>query len=310
MPRHTRRDFLKTASATAICGATLLSSRRMFASPFGLPLGLQLYSVRDLLPKDFDGTLRQVAAIGYREVEAAGFFGHAAPDVKQSMATAGLSCVSAHYPWAQIDGHLDQIIDFHKILGADYIVCSSPGHKSPPSAGTSHSLTLDDWHWNAEQFNHAGAKVKAAGLKFGYHNHVAEFAPVSSVPVGSAQGSGSAKIVPYDDLLRLTDPALVTFEMDCGWVTVGGGDPVAYLRQYPDRISMLHVKDFKAATASTPAGHPEAAELGRGTTNFQAIFKAVKPGQIKHYFVEQEAFDIPPFEALKIDADYMLKLAA
>lgn len=307
MSRHTRRQFIHGGVTTAVYGATLLNSSRLFASPFGLPLGLQLYSVRDLLPKDFDATLREVAAIGYREVEAAGFFGHSATDVKQSMAAAGLSCVSAHYPWAQLDGHLDSIIDFHKVLGADYIVCSSPGHKNPPAAGApaSHSLTRDDWHWNAEQFNQAGAKVKAAGLKFGYHNHVAEFAAVPS-----AQGSAQAKVVPYDDLLRLTDPALVTFEMDCGWVTVGGGDPVAYLRQYPDRISMLHVKDFKPATASTPAGHPEAAELGRGTTDFHAIFKAVKPDQIKHYFVEQEAFDIPPFEALKIDADYMLKLTA
>jgi len=299
MPRHTRRDFLKAGAATAFCGTTLLSSKSLFASPWDLPLGLQLYSVRDLLPKDYEGTLKQVAAIGYREVEAAGFYGHSAADVKQAMASAGLHCVSAHYPSAELNRNLDTIIAFHKELGADYIVCSSPGHKVAPAPGSTsaaaHSFSLDDWHWNAEQFNQFGRKVKAAGLKFGYHNHVAEFA---------RQGD----VVPYDDLLRLTDPALVTFEMDCGWVTVGGGDPVSYLRRFPDRISMLHVKDFKAATASTPAGHPEAAELGRGTTDFSAIFKATRQGQIKHYFVEQEAFDIPPFEALKIDADYMKKL--
>jgi len=301
MPRHTRRDFLKTGAATALCGTTLLSSKSLFASPWDLPLGLQLYSVRDLLPKDYEGTLKQVAAIGYREVEAAGFYGHSAADVKQAMASAGLHCVSAHYPSAELNRDLDKIIAFHKELGADYIVCSSPGHKDssaparPSTGGPPHSLSMDDWHWNAEQFNHFGEKVKAAGLKFGYHNHIAEFAREGSV-------------VPYDELLRLTDPALVTFEMDCGWVTVGGGDPVSYLHRFPDRISMLHVKDFKAATASTPAGHPEAAELGRGTTDFSAIFKATRQGQIKHYFVEQEAFDIPPFEALKIDADYMKKL--
>ncbi len=299
MPRHTRRDFLKAGAATALCGTTLLSSKSLFASPWDLPLGLQLYSVRDLLPKDYEGTLKQVAAIGYREVEAAGFYGHSAADVKQAMASAGLHCVSAHYPSAELNRNLDTIIAFHKELGADYIVCSSPGHKVAPAPGSTsaaaHSFSLDDWHWNAEQFNQFGQKVKAAGLKFGYHNHVAEFA---------RQGD----VVPYDDLLRLTDPALVTFEMDCGWVTVGGGDPVSYLRRFPDRISLLHVKDFKAATASTPAGHPEAAELGRGTTDFSAIFKATRQGQIKHYFVEQEAFDIPPFEALKIDAEYMKKL--
>ncbi len=301
MPRHTRRDFLKAGAATAVCGTTLLSSKSLFASPWDLPLGLQLYSVRDLLPKDYEGTLKQVAAIGYREVEAAGFYGHSAADVKQAMASADLHCVSAHYPSAELNRDLDKIIAFHKELGADYIVCSSPGHKDPsapartPGGGPPHAISMDDWHWNAEQFNQFGEKVKAAGLKFGYHNHVAEFAK---------QGD----VVPYDDLLRLTDPALVTFEMDCGWVTVGGGDPVSYLHRFPDRISMLHVKDFKRSATSTPSAPPAAAELGRGTTDFGAIFKATKQGQIKHYFVEQEAFDIPPFEALKIDADYMTKL--
>jgi sugar phosphate isomerase/epimerase len=97
--------------------------------------------------------------------------------------------------------------------------------------------------------------------------------------------------------------------MDCGWVIVGGGNPVDYLHRYPDRISMLHVKDFKRPDTSTSAGAPPpAAELGRGTIDYRPIFKAAKKGEIKHYFVEQEGFDMPPFEALKIDADYMKNL--
>ncbi len=298
---QTRRGFLKSGAGTVVCGAAMLSGRRMLGSPLGLPIGLQLYSVRELLPKDYEGTLRQVAAIGYREVEAAGFFGHSAKEVKQAMASAGLSCVSGHYPWGVLDKGLSQTIAFHKELGAEYIVCSSPGLKDPaPQTGGAHGhpkLTMDDWHWNAEQFNRAGATVKAAGLKFGYHNHVAEF--------GALDGT-----VPYDELLRLTDASLVTFEMDCGWVTVGGGDPVSYLRRYPERISMLHVKDFKRSeTAGTPSTPPVAAELGRGTTDYKPIFDAAKKGQIKHYFVEQEGFDMPPFEALKIDAEYMKNLS-
>lgn len=302
-PLPTRRQFLQSGTAALVCGSTVLNSRHLFASPLGLPLGLQLYSVRDLLPKDYEGTLKQIAALGYREVEAAGFFGHSASQVKQAMSGAGLHCVSGHYPSTELHSNLDTIIGFHKELGAEYIICSFPGFKDPSRLkGTSYaaivqSFTMDDWHWNAEQFNQIGAKVKAAGLKFGYHNHTME--------LGAQNGA-----VPFDELIRLTDPALVTIEMDCGWVTVGGGDPAAYLRKYPDRISMLHVKDFKhtdkPASVTAP---PPAAELGRGTVDFRAIFQAAQKGKIKHYFVEQEEFDIPPFEALKIDADYMKRLA-
>jgi sugar phosphate isomerase/epimerase len=111
--------------------------------------------------------------------------------------------------------------------------------------------------------------------------------------------------------MKLTDPALVTFEMDCGWVTVGGGDPVAYLHKYPNRISMLHVKDFKkSAQPYSPSNEPVPTELGRGGIDYRPIFAAAKmaaakKGAIKHYFVEQEAFDVPWEESLRIDAEYL-----
>lgn len=302
MSLHTRRNFLRTGSAGLLCASALLRPSALLASPFGLPLGLQLYSVRDLLPKDYEGTLKQIAALGYQEVEAAGFFHHTPQEVKHAMQAANLRCVSAHYPSSELHQRLDEIIAFHHELQTHYIICSSPGLKNPPSASDtsqahqSHALTLDDWHWNAEQFNKLGEKVKAAGMEFGYHNHVAEFKKTDG-------------LVPFDELLRLTDPALVTIEMDCGWVTVGGGNPIDYLRRYPTRISLLHVKDFKHSDkpASTTEA-PEAAELGRGVTDYRAIFGAASKTGIKHYFVEQEAFDKPPFEALKIDADYMKSL--
>ena len=285
MALSTRRQFLQTA--TAVSAYALTASRRAFASPFGLPLGLQLYSVRKVLPTDYAGTLHKVAALGYREVEAAGFFGHSATDVKAAMADAGLHCVSAHYPSDQLSTKLDEIIAFHKVLGADYIICAYPGHKNPPAKGAERTFSLEDWRWNAEQFNGYGAKVKAAGLRFGYHNHTPEFVVVDGV-------------TPYDELMKLTDPSLVTFEMDCGWVMVGGGDPVTLLHKYPNRISMLHVKDFQPNV--TP---PHAAQLGHGRIDYRPIFAAAKKGEIRHYFVEQEEFDIPWQEALKIDADYL-----
>jgi sugar phosphate isomerase/epimerase len=287
MALPTRRQFLQTSAAVSACA--LMTTHPVLGSPLGLPLGLELYSVRDELPKDYAGTLKKVAALGYRDVEAAGFYGHSAADVKAAMASAGLHCVSAHYSSDVLSKTLDDILEFHKVLGAEYIICSFPGHKTKPAAGADRTFTLEDWRWNAEQFNHYGAKVKAAGFRFGYHNHFMEF---------KAQDG----VVPLDEVIRLTDPSLVTFEMDCGWVIVGGGDPVSYLHKYPNRISLLHVKDFQPGV--TP---PHAAQLGHGRIDYRPIFAAAKKGTIKHYFVEQEQFDIPWEEALRIDADYLKK---
>lgn len=272
------------------------------ASPFGLPIGLQLYSVREMMAKDYEGTLKQIGALGYQEVETAGYFDHSSEQVKSAMSAAGLKCVSAHYSYTSLNKDFDKIVAFNKEIGVQYIICAFPGIKNPSRLkDTSYrtqtnSFTLEDYRWNADQFNKFGEKLKAAGMKFGYHNHTMEFAKQDGV-------------VPFDEMVRLTDPDLVTFEMDCGWVIVGGANPVDYLHRYPSRISMLHVKDFKHVEkpASTPEP-PPAAELGRGTLDYRPVFEAAKKANIKHYFVEQEEFDLPPMESLKIDADYMKKL--
>lgn len=293
-----RRNFLKSASASVAFAATCTDASWLMANPLGLPLGLQLYSMRDLLPKDYEGTLRELSALGYREVEAAGFFGRSASDVKRAMEQAGLHCVSAHYSYADLAPHLDETIEYGKALGLEYIICASPGfpHGSPAKSADAktarEAMTLDDWRWNAEQFNRMGERVNAAGIKFGYHNHTAEFRRIDGVVI-------------YDELLRLTDPAKVTMEMDCGWVIVGGGNPVDYLRRYPTRISMLHVKDFKLSGApGSDTEPPPSAELGRGSIDYRPIFAAASKTNIKHAFIEQEQYDMPPMEALKIDAEY------
>jgi sugar phosphate isomerase/epimerase len=272
------------------------------ASPFGLPIGLQLYSVREMMAKDYEGTLNQIGALGYQEVEAAGYFDHSSDQVKSAMSAAGLKCVSAHYPYTSLSKDFDKIVAFNKEIGVQYIICAFPGIKDPSRLKDMSyrtqitSFTLEDYRWNADQFNKFGEKLKAAGMRFGYHNHTMEFAKQDGV-------------VPFDEMVRLTDPELVTFEMDCGWVIVGGANPVDYLKRYPSRISMLHVKDFKhtekPASALEP---PPAAELGRGTLDYRPVFEAAKKANIKHYFVEQEEFNLPPMESLKIDADYMKKL--
>jgi sugar phosphate isomerase/epimerase len=299
-----RRDFLKLAGAASVAAIAFRDALPLEAYPLGLPLGLQLYSLRNLLPTDFDGTLKAVAAAGYTEVEAAGFYAMSAQDFKQSMDTAGLHCVSAHYPLSMLQPQLESILAYAKELGLQYVVCSSPSLEDPsrvrltPKDPGYHdawvqAFTLNDWKWNAEQFNQIGAKVKGYGMHFGYHNHTTEFRKLKNV-------------VPYDELMKLTDPELVTFEMDCGWVSVAGYSAAGYLTKYPARISMLHVKDFDLKKG---VEHPQSTELGHGTIDYRAIFEAAKKGgHITHYFVEQEEFDVSPPEAIKIDAEYMQNL--
>jgi sugar phosphate isomerase/epimerase len=280
----TRRRFISSTSAAA----ALLYSGVGHAASLGLPVGLQLYSVRTLLPTDYAGTLKQVGALGYKEVEAAGFFNLPVERVKAAMKAAGLRCVSAHYALPLLRQHLDEILPFCKSLGAGYVVCSSPMHEQE---GVKGPLTLDDWRWSAEQFNQVATKVEAAGMKFAYHNHVAEFHAIDGT-------------LPYEELLKHTDPAKVSFELDCGWAIVSGQDPVHYLKQYPTRIVMLHVKDFKD-------NKPPSVELGTGSIDYTPIFAAAAAtGHIRHAFVEQEEFQGPIMEALAVDAKYMKRFHA
>ena len=271
MNTTSRRDFLKLAGAASVAALAFRNALPLDAYPLGLPLGLQLYSLRELLPKDFDGTLKAIAAAGYTEVEAAGFYAMSAPEFKQSMTTAGLKCVSAHYPLSMLQPQLESIITYANQLGLQYIVCASPSLKDPSKVKLSpkdpgyhdawvNAFTLDDWKWNAEQYNEIGQRVKGYDMKFGYHNHTTEFRKLKNV-------------VPYDELIKLTDPDLVTFEMDCGWVSVAGYNPVEFLTKYPTRISMLHVKDFDLKKGTE---HVQSTELGHGTIDYRPIFEAAK----------------------------------
>ncbi len=197
-----------------------------------MPIGLQLYSVREQLPKDFDGTLHQLRTAGYTVVEAAGYFNKSATEFRHSMDQAGLRCVSTHHTLSALRRvrSVDRICAY---AGARYIVCSSSGgvHRDPSAKG---ELTLDDWRYVAGEFNRIGEKVKAAGMTFGVHNHTPEFASEGGVLV-------------YDELLRLTDPKLVIFEMDAGWVHASGHNPVDYLKKSPERFQLMHVKDMVLA---------------------------------------------------------------
>jgi sugar phosphate isomerase/epimerase len=280
-----RRTFLKASGAAV--AATCVSAGRLEAAGLHFPIGLQLYSVRELLPKDFDGTLSKVRAAGYTEVEAAGYYDRSAGDFRKAMDAAGLRCISTHHPMHLLKPHQDEYIEYGHTLGLTYIVCPSAMHRDPTAKGP---LTLDDWRWTANELNKIGEKVKAAGMSLGYHNHTPEF--------GSEGG-----VVFYDELLRLTDPKLVFFEMDCGWVVAAGRNPVDYLSKTPERFPLLHVKDM----VKDAKGELISTVMGRGVVDYHPILRAATG--LKHYFIEQEEFDIEIFEALRLDAEFMRKLS-
>jgi sugar phosphate isomerase/epimerase len=280
-----RRNFLKTSGALA--AAACLGADRLSAAPLHMPVGLQLYSVRNLLPKDFDGTLQKVAAAGYKEVEAAGYFDKTAADFGNALQKAGLRCISTHHQLVQLRTQLDQLVEYGQAIGLEYIICSWAGvHRDPARTG---DLNLDDWRYVADQFNTIGAKVQAAGMTFGYHNHTIEFAKENG-------------IVFFDELLKRTDPKVVSFEMDCGWVVAGGHNPVEYLSKFPERFPLLHVKDM----IKQPDGKWRNVVMGKGTIDYKPILRAA--AGLKHYFIEQEEFEGDPITELHEDADFMKKL--
>jgi sugar phosphate isomerase/epimerase len=307
-----RRTFLKTAA----CATALVNTTHMNANPLGLPIGLQLYTVGKEMDADPAGTLQHVAAIGYKEVEVSPMSRMSTKDLRKLLDQFGLKSPSGHYMLPDLLANLQQKIDQANDLGQRYIVVTVPWVADParvkadPKDGEIgfflalvHGLTLDDWKWNAEQFNKVGERVKSAGLKLGYHNHNFEFKQY-----GETTG--------YDEFLRLTDPNLVSLEMDCGWITVAGKDPIAYLTKYPERYQLLHIKDFRkgftptTTLMGTGAGAPVPTELGRGAIDYGPILTAAKHANIRALFVEQEPqfTGITALEAIKVDYEYLKHL--
>ena len=313
-----RRTFLATALGSCAATQMLLEPESIFANPLNLPIGLQLYTVGAEMDHDPFGTLKRVAAIGYKQVELSPLSKTPPKDMVKALKDDGLTNPSGHYMLPDLMSNLQKNIDLAKEFGQQFMVITVPWVADPsrlhhdPSGDQMasflallNSLTLDDWKWNAEQFNKVGEQTKKAGLQLGYHNHNFEFKMFGPV-------SG------YDEFLRLTDPALVKLELDCGWMTVAGQDPVAYLNKYPDRYRLLHLKDFrKGFTPRTTLmdknpGAPVPTELGRGAIDYRRIFAAARHVEIRAMFVEQEPpfTEMPALQAIQVDYDYIKNLPA
>ncbi|MFL5503610.1 MAG: sugar phosphate isomerase/epimerase family protein [Gemmatimonadaceae bacterium] len=257
----TRRTFLATVGVAALglagvdakaCGSTT-SGRKLKR------IGLQLYTVRDLMKADLPGTLAQVAAIGYNEVEFAGYFDRTPTEIRDLLAKNNLTSPSTHLPIELLEKNLPKTFADAKTIGHQWVTL--------PWLSEERRKTADDWKRMASLLNKFGSQARSAGLRFAYHNHDFEIRPVGGVR-------------PLDTLLTETDPSLVDFEMDLYWVIFGGGDPLYFFKRYPNRFPLVHVKDS--------AGPPDnrMVDVGAGKIDFRSIFAA--NDRIQHYFVEHD----------------------
>lgn len=279
-----RRLFLNHAFAGALGGLCLTKSNLMASSVPKRKLskiGLQLYTVRRELEKDFDGTLARVAALGYSELEFAGYFNRTPQQIKSALAKNNLIAPSVHVLAAGLRNNLQQTIDAAKTIGHQYVVCA---YLLPEER-----KSLDDYKRLIELFNDAGERLKKAGLQFCYHNHDFEFMPIDNK-------------IPYDLILAGTDSKTVRMELDLYWITKAGQSPLKYFSTHPGRFPLVHVKDMDA----TPKRF--FTEVGRGTINFKEIFADSDKAGIKHYFVEQDETPGSPFGSIKLSIEYLKQL--
>jgi sugar phosphate isomerase/epimerase len=288
-----RRSFLQTATAGA--AATLFASKFSWAAGDHKinKIGVQLYTVRDLMKDDFDGTIAKVAQIGYKEVEFAGYFGRTGKQVRAVLDKNGLSAPSTHVQYDELDEKFPSVIETSKEIGLQYVICPwipEDLRKSP-----------DIWKQASEKFNKCGEQCKSAGLQFGYHNHWFEFLPVNGK-------------LPYDQLLKDCDANLVKMEMDLCWITAAGGDPIKYFNEYPGRFPLVHVKDIKKLPKVSEAGGQnfgdslkELTSVGSGIIDFKKIFAYSDKAGIKHYIVEHDKPE-HPLENIAASYQYLEKL--
>lgn len=281
----TRREFLGTSRNLGLGAAVAsLLPRVARAEAMGLPPGIQLYTVRQDLPKDTPGTLKQLHEIGFREVETAGFGKYSVKEFRQLLDEAGLKAPSAHVDLSKPE--LGSIFEDLHTLGARFATSSSLATSNMPSLppGTPRPkmgpIGKDGFTKLAAQMNEIGKKAKAGGLQYAYHNHNYEF---ERMPDGSYG---------YDILVNQTDHDLVKFEVDCGWMCAAGANPITYFGKYPGRFKMIHVKEFQPlAQPSISLGgpdRPKGTDLGGGFIDYKPIFAAGKKAGIEHAFSEQE----------------------
>jgi sugar phosphate isomerase/epimerase len=283
-----RREFLQTTgfAASGVFLSSYLPSCKSASVSKEVRdnFGLQLYTLRDVLPDDPKGVLKQVASYGYKQIESYEhsklgiFWGMKNTEFKTLMNDLGMKIVSSH---CDINKDFERKAAEAAEIGMTYLLCPYLGPQKK----------IDDFKKFAETFNQKGEICKKNGIRFGYHNH----------DYGFVQLEGQ---YPQDVLMQNTDKNLVDFEMDIYWVVTAGQDPIAWIDKYPGRFKLCHIKDRKKG--ATPSQRDVSVELGTGSIDFKKILIEADKKGMDYYFVEQEAYEnTTPLAAAKADADYL-----
>ena len=276
-----RREFLKQTGTFAV-GSLLLPSAGMAMSPQKIKNpGIQLYTFRKEMLADAAGTLKQIAALGIKQIESAGsdkgaYYGLKPKEMKQICADLGMTLRSGHI---HVDDKFQQTISDAVEAGQEYLICSSMPEKGQ---------TVDNYKKTAAAFNKSGEACKNANLKFGYHNHNYEF----------EQENGK---VLYDVLIENTEAPLVHMEMDLGWVVAAGKDPIAYFNTFPGRFPLWHLKDMDLIKKHS-------VEFGKGGLDIPKMLNNAKQAGMKYFFIEQEEYANSPLESMKENMEYLKKM--
>jgi sugar phosphate isomerase/epimerase len=287
------------AASLALPGCAARRSPRTFFDRIGRPIGLQLYALGDEPQKDLEGTLRRVAAIGYRDIEMPGLLGREPGAVRSAADAAGVAISSVHTGIVgnfSIRSDPQRIVDVLGALGAKHVVVPMfpfpPGFKLQPGENFAVAITRmvrengeTMWKQLAQLLNERAAALKPHGIAVGYHNHSVEF-----MPIGSRTG--------WEILADETDPALVHFEADIGWLVSAGVDPLAFFKRYKGRVRQLHVKDVKRGFKPSTAMETAPTEVGAGSVDWARVLPAAHAAGARHFYVEQE----PPFTMTRMEA--------
>jgi sugar phosphate isomerase/epimerase len=286
---YKRRDFLQLGGSIA-AGLAIAPFGRTFLQGDEIEIakkklyGLQLYSLRDDLPKDPKAVLKQVASFGYKQVEGfegpqGMFWGMSNTDFKKYMDDLGMTFIASH---CNIDKDFEKKAAEAAAIGMTYLICPSRGSQK----------TVDDFQKVAADFNAKGEICKKNGIRFGYHNHEYGFKEIDGQ-------------FPQDILMKNTDASLVDFEMDIYWVVTGKQDPIEWLNKYPGRFRLGHFKDRIANATERGAS----CTLGTGSIDYPKILKVAKQNGMEYFIVEQERYDnTTPLKSAEDDAKYMKKL--
>jgi len=259
----TRRSFLPLLAAGALPGP----AKRVAAR-----IGLELYSLRSEMKKDAPGTLALARRMGFEEVETGDFYGRTADSFRKELDRADLRATALMSSWADLDQQLDRVAGDAKTLGAGYVACPVIPHKNK-------QFTAEDCRLAIARFSAWAGALAKNGLTFCYHLHGIEFRP-------STNGTLA------DTLIRETAAAGAMFEMDTFWIQHGGEDPAGFLRRYPGRFPLAHLKDRRPglATGTHPADvmEEDSVVLGTGTIDWKAFFREAPKAGVRHYYIEEE----------------------